>query len=118
VSANGYTLCLYDASAAPQPRLRVRAPAGSNWKPSSAGFNYRSKAKTPDGILTAKLKAGPAGGTKILVKGKGDDLELPALTGLTLPVTVQLRRAGGGCWGATFSTPLLSGAELFKSKSD
>jgi cysteine-rich repeat protein len=118
VGANGYTLCLYDASAAPQPRLRVRAPAGSNWKPTSAGFNYRSKAKTPDGLLNAKLKAGPAGATKILVKGRGDNLDLPALAGLAPPLTVQLRRAGGGCWGATFSTPLLSGAEVLKSKSD
>jgi hypothetical protein len=40
------------------------------------------------------------------------------LAGLTTPLTVQWRRDGGGCWGATYSAPISSSAEMFKSKYD
>jgi hypothetical protein len=33
-------------------------------------------------------------------------------------VVVQWRRSGGGCWGATFSSPSTSTATLFKAKND
>jgi cysteine-rich repeat protein len=118
VSANGYTLCLYDASAAPQPRLTARAPAGSAWRASGTGFSYRNASKAPDGLSSEKLKAGAAAQTKIIVKGKGGRLGLPPLAGLGTPLTVQLRRDGGGCWGATFSSPSPATATLFKSKSE
>ena len=62
-----------------------------------------------------KLKAGQ---TSITVKGKGANLDLPPLNSLTPPVTLQLRRVGGGCWGARFSTPTLNGPTVFKAKSD
>jgi hypothetical protein len=54
----------------------------------------------------------------MIVKGKGADLGLPPVAGLTTPVTVQLRRDTGGCWGARFSSPTTSNATFFKSKSD
>jgi cysteine-rich repeat protein len=118
VAANGYTLCVYDASASPQPRLSARAPAGSEWHASGSGFSYRSSSKTPDGLSSERFKAGGPGQTKLIVKGKGALLGLPPLTGLSPPVTVQLRRDGGGCWGAQFSSPSASGPALFKAKSD
>ena len=65
--------------------------------------------------MSAKLKPGE---TTIIVKGKGDTLDLPAVSSLVAPLTVQLRRAGGGCWGARFSSPSASGPTLFKAKSD
>jgi cysteine-rich repeat protein/parallel beta-helix repeat protein len=114
----GYTLCIYDTSVAPQPLLSARAPAGSNWQAAGSGFSYRSSTQTPDGLSTLKLKPGAVGSTKIIVKGKGVDLDPPSLAGLTTPVTVQLRRDTGGCWGATFSSPITSTGALFKSKSD
>lgn len=115
VGSDDFTLCLYDASVAAQPRLSARAPAGSKWRASGTGFRYRDADRAPDGLLSAKLKPGE---TTITVKGKGDNLDLPAVSSVVAPVTVQLRRSGGGCWGARFSTPSASGATLFKAKSD
>ena len=60
-----------------------------------------------------------AAGSGFRVLGQDNqNLDLPAVTSLVTPVTVQLRRAGGGCWGASFSTPSVSGPTLFKAKSD
>jgi hypothetical protein len=83
-----------------------------------SGFRYRSPTKTPDGLLSSTLKPGLADATRIIVKGKGDRLDLPPLARLPPPVTVQWRRDGGGCWGATYSTPISSSAEMFKSRND
>ena len=118
VHANGYTLCLYDASASPQPRLAAQAPAGSSWRSTGSGFSYRSAAATPDGIRNEKLKAGGVGQTQVLVKGKSAALDLFPLTALLPPLTIQLRREGGGCWGASFSSPTSGSATFFKAKSD
>jgi hypothetical protein len=118
VAANSYALCIYDASAQPQPRLAAQAPAGSAWRASGTGYAYRSDSQAPDGLKSGKLKPGAAGKTLLLIKGRGDLLDLPALTALTAPLTVQLRRAGGGCWGATFSNPRKASATLFTGKSD
>jgi cysteine-rich repeat protein len=118
LTANGYTVCVYDNSAQPQPLLAARAPVGSNWHESGSGFSYRSTTRTPDGIAREKLKASPVDATKIIVKAKGVDLDLPSLGALVPPVTVQLRRDGGGCWGASFSSPLTATSVVFKAKSD
>lgn len=77
--------------------------------------NNCTATRSPDGLLSAKLKAGQ---TSITVKGKGPDLDLPPLNSLTAPVTVQFRRLGGDCWGARFSTPNLEGSVTLKARSD
>jgi cysteine-rich repeat protein len=113
-----YRLCLYDAGAAPQPRLAAAAPAGSSWSAGATSVAYRSKTGAPDGLRLVKVKAGSAGKTKALVKSKGTSLALPALASLVPPLNVQLRNAAGVCWGATFSTPDLATPTLFKAHSD
>ncbi len=115
--ATTYTLCVYDASAAVQPLVEARAQVGGEWKLSGSGYRYRDRARSPDGLLSIKLKPGAAGKALVKVKGKGSNLALPAL-GLASPVVVQLRRSGGGCWGATFSSPSRNDASQFKAKSD
>jgi cysteine-rich repeat protein len=114
----GYQLCLYDAAAVAQPRLAAAAPGGGGWKVSSSGVTYRSQTGAPAGLRIVKVKAGGAGRAKVLVKGKGAQLTLPDLAGLTPPVTVQLRGAAGTCWGATFSAPDAAGPTRFKARSD
>lgn len=111
-----YRLCVYDAAAVPQPRLGAAAPAGSSWSLGS-GATFRSPSGAPAGLRIAKLKPGSAGKAKVLVKGKGSSLALPPLAGLVPPVVVQLRNAGGACWGARFSSPDASSTR-FKARSD
>lgn len=64
-----------------------------------------------------KLKGGDAGKSQVVVKGKGANLNLPPLTSITLPMTVQLKRKGGApvCWEASYATPSTSGALQFKA---
>ncbi len=81
------------------------------------GFKYKDETQTPDGLDSILLRAGAEGKAKVMVKGRGSNLELPALP-LTLPVTVQLRAENGECWGATY---FLEGAkntpDQFKAKA-
>ena len=118
LGTHSYRLCVYDAAAQPQPRLAADLPAGSAWRASGSGFAYRSKSRLPDGLAVAKLRAGGAGQTKLLVKGNGVSLPQPTLSTLSLPVVVQLRRESGGCWGARFSTADRATSTLFKASSD
>jgi cysteine-rich repeat protein len=118
LTGTAYRLCIYDAAAAPQPRLATDLPAGSAWRATGSGFSYRSQSKTPDGIGVATLKSGAAGQTKLLVKDKGAALPLPALASLVAPVTVQLRNDTGACWGATYSSPTRATATQFKARND
>jgi cysteine-rich repeat protein/parallel beta-helix repeat protein len=118
IGATTYRLCIYDASAAAQPRVAAYLPAGAGWRTAGPGFAYRSRSRLPDGISVAKLRPGAAGQTSLLVKGKGAALSMPDLSGLAAPVVVQLRRDGGGCWGAHFSTPDRASGTLFKARND
>lgn len=100
-----YALCLWDETAS-TPSLVVSAavPGGSSWKANKKGFTYKSKAATPDGIKSVKLKAGDAGKSKVQVKGKG--VSLPTLPlSQDAAVTAQLVGAGGQCFGAVFPQP-------------
>ena len=123
LSTTGYTLCVYDTSAAPQPILFAQAPAGGNcptkpcWKTIKDGFKYNDKQFTPDGLQQVLLKAGIATKSKILVKGKGDNLPMPTLP-LTLPVRVQLKSQSGVCWEASYSTSTKNQSDQFRAKAD
>lgn len=125
----GYRVCVYDASANPQP-LREAAvlPGGTCgskpcWKVVGSllapkGYAYKNALAKPDGITDVKLTAGIAGKAKIAVKGKGAKLDMPTL-GLTLPVTVQLLIDDGvtpQCWRNVFGTASTNTAAKFQAK--
>ena len=112
-----YRLCVYDAVAgAPSLKLGVSVPAGgvcngkACWKQSGAktasGFRYRDSALEHDGLQVIKLKAGPAGKAKIIVRGKGANLPTSGAFAQDTDVTVQLLKSDGGvCWQAVYPAP-------------
>jgi hypothetical protein len=119
------TICIYDTGVPGQTlRLSARAPAGGVctgrpcWKETDSGFRYADRELTPDGLATARLKAGSPGAGRIAVKGRGANLALPVLP-FTAPVIVQLqRRDGVPCWTATFSAPDTNTSEQIRAKAD
>jgi cysteine-rich repeat protein len=126
VASTSYVLCLYDASANPQPLLGAAAPAGGTcksgkpcWRASSSSYKYSDGLLTPDGWQLVQLKEGLVNGkAAIQFKGKGINLLPPALP-LTLPVTVQVKdTANGICWDAVFTAATTNDGTKFKGKGD
>lgn len=118
-------LCLFDeSSGTPQVIASALMPAGGTcpdkpcWRAGSSGYRYVDTTRTPDGIEKLVLKAGPDGVPRVVVKGKGELLGLPALP-LGANTRVQLR-AADACWEATFSAAgtKRSDASIFKGVSD
>jgi hypothetical protein len=108
-TTDGYSLCIYDAGARvssttlPPGGLCAGKPC---WKTRKTGFAYRDKLLTPDGALTATLKAGSAGKATIVVTAKGANLETPNPAAFTGPIQVQLQRADRAvCFEATYGAP-------------
>ena len=120
-----YVVCVYDASAAPQPLAAMAAPAAGTcvgtacWKPDGTGFVYKDRARSPDGLVTMHLHEGLTDGTaRVTTTGRGGSLALPALP-LAPPVVVQVRNtATGACWEATHPTPSANDATRFKAASE
>lgn len=112
-----YTLCVYDASASPQPRLRTVVPPGGRWTTAGSGFRYRDPTTSAAGIRTMKLVPGADGVARVIVRGKGAALPLPPFPA-TPPVAVQLRTDAGECWGATYSAPSRNDGGGFTGRSD
>jgi hypothetical protein len=114
-------LCLYDQT--PAHALVLNIPAAGTcgtqpcWKTAKGGFKYANKSGSPDGVISAAVKAGTAPKGNLAVKAKGANLHLPGMP-LTAPVTVQLRNGAGGCWQGVFSTPAKNDATQFKGVSD
>jgi hypothetical protein len=118
VTTHAYELCIYDGGGLV---ASASAPAGANWSAKTTGFKYRDPAGSSDGLQTIILKAGADGKAKIVVRGKGMNVDMPNLALLTSPLTVQIKRAGGTvCWGATYSFPPArkNDAANFKDKAD
>ena len=97
-----------------EPLGSASAPAGGLcrggkpcWKETSKGYRYSDRDLTPGGLSKIVLKEGATGVAKIMVKGKGSLLGLPALPipSSNLPLTVQLTASNGECWEATYTTP-------------
>lgn len=112
-----YALCLYDASANPQPRWSAVLPPGPRWSEANTGYRFRDRDGTTSGLQSVKLKAGDLGKTSASVSGKGTGLAPPPLP-LPLPVTVQLRNSDGACWGATFGEASRNDATTFKARGE
>ncbi len=124
LTADAYDLCIYDAGALV---AGATAPVGGQcrtkpcWTDKRTGFDYKDNDFTPNGIQKMTLREGLAPGkAKIIVKGRGANLPMPALGSLTGPVDVQLRRSTGGlCFGATYSAPFQKNDGVtFKDKAD
>jgi cysteine-rich repeat protein len=122
LTTTDYLLCVYDngtlvsTASIPADQLCAGRPC---WKETGKGFKYKDKDATPDGITNLTLKEGEAGKAKIILKGKGANINLPTLP-MTQPVLVQLRNSASSvCWEATFGAPpTKNDATQYKDKSN
>jgi hypothetical protein len=130
-TATSYEVCIYDEDAGTASLVMSAAvPAGGTcggkpcWKATRAGFRYRNKALTPDGIISLSLKEGKKPGkTRIALKGKNQNLPVPVLPlAQDSTVTVQLKNSEGVCWETRHSAPARKNTAtkrpVFKDKAD
>jgi Bacterial Ig domain len=124
-STTDYALCIYDGN--DELLIGARAPRDGTcrtnesrpcWKENSKGYRYVDRDLTPDGLQQMQLKAGPEGKAQIVVKGRGNNLQAPPLSVMTLPVRVQTVNGGGACWEATFTSTSQNTTTSFKARSD
>jgi hypothetical protein len=118
LATESYRLCIYDGGTLLFD-MGANASATS-WRATAAGYTFKNRDTTSDGTQSVILKAGADKKAKIIVKGKGDNLAMPALGALAGPITMQLHQSSGTvCWGATYSAPFLrQDAEIFKDRAD
>jgi cysteine-rich repeat protein len=127
-NGTSYRVCIYDASASPQPRVDAFTPAGGTckvgrpcWLPSGTkgGADYANflTDSPPDGVSQIRLKPGPEGRGKMLVRGRGP-LVAPGYLPFTPPVVAQLVADSGACWEATYSSTLVNVPDHFKARVD
>jgi uncharacterized delta-60 repeat protein len=118
-----YTVCVYDASAAPQPiaHLATAGPycGGFNpcWKLKGSQPIYVDKAGTHDGLSEIFFSPGADTRARFRLRAIGSNFSTPALP-LVPPVTAQLHSEAGQCWTATYSAPAKSTATVFRAKPD
>jgi uncharacterized delta-60 repeat protein len=105
---DAYALCAY-AGPGETEVVSALAPAGGacGGRPcwtlrGAAGFRYRDRLRSGNGLEKIVLTAGGDGSAKAVVKAKGAHLALPALP-FALPLRVQLQSTNGNCWEGTFS---------------
>ena len=116
-ASSSYALCLYSGGTF---LAGADLLAGGKWAAASSAYQYTDPSGTPDGVLKALLKSGIAGKTKVLVKGKGNNLPDPALGSLVYPVTAQLVNTSTGfCVGASYGAGnvVKTSGTLFKAKT-
>jgi len=127
LDGTGYTLCIYDETAGtPALALAAFVPGGGVcdgkpcWKEIGKGFKYKDATAANGGISGLLLKFGEAGKAKLVAKGKGPNLDTPALPlSQDEAVIVQLSSQTGVCWEARYGPPAKTNdAEQFKDKGD
>ena len=110
-AGDDYELCVYDGSGAlvtsagaPAAGLCAGNPCWSSL--GTNGFKYKDKDLTPDGLLKVLLRSGDTGKAKVVAKGKGLNLDLPALPidGADFPLVVQMQGEQGECWSSSFDS--------------
>ncbi len=114
-----YTLCVYAGTTA---AIDAGINGGTGWQTvSTLGYKFKDSAAGGDGVFKALLKGGAAGKSKVLVKGKGANLDLSAMPlNATGGATVQLlRNDDPACWEAVFPPAAIStdDAGQFKAKT-
>ncbi len=129
LSSTNYTLCICDeSSGTPALAMQALVPPGGIcdgkpcWKTTRKGFKFKDKLTTNDGVKLINLKSGPAGKAKIIFKGQGLNLNLPALPlQQDQQVIVQLKNDinAGECWEARFSAPAKKNdSGIFKDRGE
>ncbi len=120
-STTGYDLCVYAAGALVS---RTTAPAGGTcgtrpcWRQTSTGWTYSQRSPGTRVLQKLVLRSGPDGRAKILAKGRGAGLSLPALPLSGLPLRVQLVSDTGVCWEAGYATTVRNDSTKLKARSD
>jgi hypothetical protein len=107
--ATVYRLCVYDESAGVARRVlqALIPPAGSCdgapcWKAIRGGYKYKDPNGSAAGVRNVLLKSGESGKAKIIVKGKGGGLDMPALP-LDQDPAVRVQLSNGSlCWEAVY----------------
>jgi hypothetical protein len=110
-TTDSYALCVYDASASPQPLLETGVPAGGAcgaipcWQTLSGQriHYFDQRLGFVEGLRLIRMTPGIDGRTRVAVRARGEALELPPVP-LTPPVTVQIQVSNGECWSAAYST--------------
>jgi len=118
VDDESYRLCVYNGGTL---LFEMGANAGPTfWSANGSGYKYRNPNGSSDGMQGLRLIAGADRRAKILVKGKGDNVDMPTLGALAGPITMQLHQSSGGvCWSATYSSPFLrQDSSIFKDRAD
>ena len=119
-----YELCVYDASANPQPVMEAPIAGGGMcgakpcWKETRIGYTYTSMSGNGAGITKVNLKSADAGKAAVQVQGNGTNLTPPPLA-LTLPVAVQLLADNGSstvCWQTRYTIASTNNAQTFKAR--
>ena len=124
-----YSLCVYDeVGGVPRIATRATIPPGKTcgsrlcWRAASGGSNgyrYADRDGSADGITRIIVKPGDEGKAKVIVKGTGANLSMPALPlAQDMQVSVQLRNTEGGCWGTSYAAPPIENyAEQFRDSN-
>jgi hypothetical protein len=127
LAADDYLLCLYaggdglvGSASMPAGGTCGIAPCwkGKGSPPGSAGYRYKNRLKTPDGVSTLNLTS--RSGT-IKLAAKGYQLTNPGSPRPTpVDLLVQLQAGNGQCWEASFSDGgvLQNAPRKFKAKAD
>jgi DNA-binding beta-propeller fold protein YncE len=122
--ADHLLLCIYDASANPQPVAEILAPARGTcsdepcWFQSSpTTLKYVDSSGFPAGFQKFTVRTRDPARAAMRTKSKGRALAVPALP-LTPPVKAQLQSVTGSCWEATYSVPKRNTVTTFNAKSD
>jgi hypothetical protein len=125
-----YTFCVYDEDGGVATlALEALIPPGGLcdgsqcWKAlDTKGFRYTDKGAAADGISKIILQSGSQGKAKLLIKGKGAELDAPAVPlaqDQTVIAQIKNNLLAGECWETRFSGPANKNDDkLFKDKND
>lgn len=116
-----FVWCLYTGPSATLV-AEMGVAAGDGWKTiSSRGYKFTDTSAAQDGTLKIAIRGDPfLPRTRLLWKGKGANLPLPALPlSQTDDVSVRVHdSSNGNCWGADFppSATIKNDGKVFKAK--
>jgi hypothetical protein len=107
-TTDSYALCMYTESGG--NIYQAIAPAGAScvtqpcWRTiGTRGFAFRDGQGRFNGLTKIRLYEGTEGRVRVIVKGRGAELDLAQLP-MDLPTRVQLQGSHGQCWGTTFDS--------------